>query len=448
MSEEYTRTPEPWEDGPQKPAQPRRRRKKKKTKWQIFKERYLRLVILLVGVVLVIFAIVGLVKLATGGANETEIPTEVVTEEPTEIGPQAEEVLEPAKLLAAQYDYDGAIDLLMTFNGLDTRVELALDEYRNGRNSLVAWSDNTSIPHISFQNLIVDPERAFDGDSAARDYAKYNLTVAEFTAALEQMYNNGFVLVSMEDIAAPNEDGVYEAKEIKLTAGKKPLVMSLLPAGYTLNRAGDGFARRLVVGEDGKITAEYIDTTATRQYGGYDFVSVLEEFITLHPDFSYKGARAIIGFNDDPEPLGYDMEKESDLAELKRVIQCLKDTGYEFASFTYEGIRYGDSDADKVKADVEKWENAYTELLGDVKILIYAGGSDLLEYEGAKFDALYEAGFRYFVGMDNNAKSWGMIEDGYVRQDRRTINGTRITEDQKLLNDLFDANSIIDPARP
>ncbi len=447
MREEQVRKPEPWEDAAPRPAQPRRR-KRKKTKWEIFKERYLRLVVLFAGAVLVIFLVVGLIKLATGGSDPTEIPTETVEETPTEVGPQAEEVLEPAKLLAAQYDYDAAIDLLMSFQGLDTRVELALDEYRKARNTLIVWHDNTSVPHISFQNLIVDPDRAFDGDSAAKDYAKYNLTVAEFQAALEQMYRNNFVLVSMKDIAVPNEQGIFEATQIMLPAGKKPLIMSMLPAGYTLNRAGDGFARRLVVGEDGKITAEYIDITATRQYGSYDFVSALEAFLDQNPDFSYRGARAVIGFNDDPEPLGYDMAKETDLAELKKVVQCLRDTGYEFASFSYEGVRYGDAEASAVQADVDKWKNAYGDLLGDVEILIYAGGSDLLEYSGAKYDALYGAGFRYFVGMDNKTKSWGIIADGYVRQDRRTVNGTRITEDQKLLSDLFDADSIVDPERP
>ncbi len=447
MHDEQVRKPEPWEDATPRPAQPRRR-KRKKTKWEIFKERYLRLVVLFAGVVLLIFLVVGLIRLATGGPDPTEIPTETVEEAPTEVGPQAEEVLEPAKILAAQYDYDAAIELLMTFQGLDTRVELALDEYRNARNTLIVWHDNTSIPHISFQNLIVDPDRAFDGDSAARDYAKYNLTVAEFQAALDQMYRNNFVLVSMTDVAVPNAEGVFEATQIMLPAGKKPLIMSLLPAGYTLNRAGDGFARRLVVGEDGKITAEYIDITATRQYGAYDFVSVLEAFIAQHPDFSYHGARAVIGFDDDPEPLGYDMAKETDMAELKKVVQCLGDTGYEFASFSYEGVRYGDAEASEVKADVDAWKTVYGELLGDVEILIYAGGSDLLEYSGEKFNTLYSAGFRYFVGMDNKTKSWGIIADSYVRQDRRTINGTRITEDQKLLIDLFDADSIRDPERP
>ena len=87
-------------------------------------------------------------------------------------------------------------------------------------------------------------------------------------------------------------------------------------------------------------------------------------------------------------------------------------------------------------------------MLGEVNILIYAGGSELVEYEGAKYDALYAAGFRYFCGMNNNVTSDGQITDNYVRQARRTINGTRITEDADLVEDLFDANTVVSSDRP
>lgn len=44
--------------------------------------------------------------------------------------------------------------------------------------------------------------------------------------------------------------------------------------------------------------------------------------------------------------------------------------------------------------------------------------------------------------------SWVQIENTYVRQARRTINGTRITEEAGQVADLFDATKIISPDRP
>lgn len=427
---------------------PRRRRRRKKTKWQIFKERYLPGVIVLAGLVLILVVIISLISLIAGGGGDETIPIQTPAANQEGTSPDAAAVLAPAELLAAQYDYDGAIALLSSFTGHDSRVQAALDRYNEEKAALVTWSDNTKIPHISFQNLIVDASRAFDGDSASEDYASYNLTIEEFNAALTQMYNNGYVLVSMTDIADVNDAGKYVSKPIDLPTGKKPLVMSLLPADYPLSRAGDGFAMGLVLGSDGSITAEYIDTNATRLYGTYDFVSILEDFIRQCPGFSYRGARAVIGIDNSGDLFGYDMEKADELAGLKDIVEALRTTGYEFASFTYDGVRYGDSSAEAVGEDVQDWENAFTDLLGDVKILIYAGGSDLLEYEGDKYDTLFDAGFRYFIGMDNDVEAWGQITENYVRQTRRTINGTRITEDKDKIDDLFDASAILSKERP
>lgn len=406
------------------------------------------LLVLVLGAVLVILLIVGLIKLAVGGSNDNTIPLDVVDTQQTEPPMQADALLTPAKLLASQYDYDGAISLLHEYTGTDTRVQSAIDEYTAAKAALVKWADNTTISHISFQNLIVDTERAFDGDSAAADYADYNLTVSEFQKALEQMYEKGYVLVDMENIAAADASGKYAAQDILLPAGKTPLVMSMLPVSFSLDKAGDGFARKLVVQDDGTIAAEYIDPTATRQYGAYDFVSVLEDFISQHPDFSYRGARAILGINGSGDPFGYSLNDEEQVTQLKAVISCLRATGYTFASFTYDGIRYGDAKDTEVASDVKAWKDTFGELFGDVKILIYAGGSDLLEYEGNKYNTLYAAGFRYFIGINNSAASSCQITDAYVRQDRRTINGVRITEGAKLISDLFDAGKILDPARP
>ena len=95
-----------------------------------------------------------------------------------------------------------------------------------------------------------------------------------------------------------------------------------------------------------------------------------------------------------------------------------------------------------------RWKETLEPVLGPVSILFYANGSDLASYEGAKFQTLYEGGFRYFCALDSSVPSWVQIENTYVRQARRTINGTRITEEAGQVADLFDATKIISPDRP
>lgn len=435
---------------------PVRRKRRKKTPWEKFKEAYLPLILVLVGLIAVIVVIVGIVKLASGSGkkNENTIPSgtgetsETGESNPGELSADATELLNKAAELAGHYDYDSALALLGAYAGEDARVTAAMDQYTTEKAALVLWEDNTEVPHISFQTLIVDTARAFDGDSQSDYYGRNNLTVDEFQAVLEELYDNGYVLISMTDVAAPNAAGKYTAGSIYLPQGKQPLIMSLVPAHYSVSQAGDGFARRLVVDEANQISCEYIDSTSTRVSGAYDFVTILEAFIAQHPDFSYHGARAILALSGAESPLGYNIADATEAASAKQVAQCLRDTGYEFASFTYDELRYGDATDEEVATDVAEWESTLEPIVGNAEILIYPGGSELESYEGAKYDTLYNAGFRYFCGMDNYSTSWGKITDDYVRQDRRTINGSRIIEDADLIEDLFDADKVVSSERP
>lgn len=57
---------------------------------------------------------------------------------------------------------------------------------------------------------------------------------------------------------------------------------------------GDGFASKIVVGEDGRPTCEMKMDDGSISTGSYDLIPLLNDFIDEHPDFSYKGAKAII----------------------------------------------------------------------------------------------------------------------------------------------------------
>lgn len=425
---------------------PVRRKRRKKTPWQKFKEAYLPLLLVLAGLAVVVALIISLVQLISRAPAPTETGPSESQMSPTESENRA--LLDQAAVLAAQYDYDGALTLLGTCTSKDAQVDQAVADYTAAKATLSVWPDVGKIPLISFQPLIADTARAFDGDDNASYYARNSLTVSEFTAVLEQLYSNGYVLVSMEHMAAPNETGIYEPGQILLPEGKKPLILSQVPAHYTAALSGDGFARRLVVASGGQIACEYVDAENQTTTGSYDLVSVLEAFLAQHPDFSYRGARAILGISGDPDPLGYDMTDETELASAKKVAQCLLNTGYEFASFTYGGLGYGEASEEEVAQDVKQWKETLEPVLGPVSILFYANGSDLADYEGAKFQTLYEGGFRYFCALDSSVTSWVQIENTYVRQARRTINGTRITEEAGQVADLFDATKIISPDRP
>lgn len=435
----------------QSPQPPVRRRRRKKTKWQIFKEAYLPLLILLLGFILVIMLLVGLVKLIFSDKKpdqeQTVGETSTQSVPPSEPDSAATELLGKAATLATGYDYEGAIALLEGYTGSDPQVASQRDAYKATLDALVPLADSAVVTQISFQPIVADPARAFDGDGQSDYYYRNNLTVKEFKAVLEGLYSNGYVLVSQKQMAAADETGKFVAGSIRLPKDKKPLVMSLVPAHYLKEDASNGFADRLVVGENGQLTCEYTDAEGNKTQGSYDFVSILEEFIAMHPDFSYRGARAMLTFSGAKDPLGYDLSNGEEAAQAKTVVEALRNAGYAFASFTYGEISYADSTPEEVKEDVESWNAVYGELLGPVETLVYAGGMELEEYSGEKFDILMNAGFRYFSGMNNGDIAWGKMGDNYLRQDRRTITAARVMENGEMVADLFDAASVVSDTR-
>lgn len=434
-------------------SRPPVRRRRRKTPWQRFKEAYLPPLIILLALVAVIALIVSGVK-RSHKPKAPEQTTASTTGETTPSGGQDSDVqslLAQAKRLADQYDYDGALALLNPRAAEGGEIAQAVSAYETAKSGLKLWADVTKIPHISFQPLIVDTARAFDGDQNEGYYNRNNLTISEFTGILDQLYQNGYVLVSMSDLAAPNEAGAYTAGSLYLPEGKKPLVLSEVPVHYTAAMAADGFARRLAAGPDGKPVCEYVDADGQTLTGSYDLVPVLEDFLAQHPDFSYRGARAVLAVAGSEGILGYSLSDETEAAAAKAAAQCLRDNGYEFASFTYAGVAYGEESASTVQADAKKWVDTVGPVVGETEILFYAGGSDIGgagDYSGEKYEALTGAGFRYFCSINNSDPSWVQIKDGYVRQARRTVNGTRITTQPELLKDLFDAAKVASQDRP
>ena len=101
----------------------------------------------------------------------------------------------------------------------------------------------------------------------------------------------------------------------------------------------------------GQIACEYVDAEGKATTGNYDLVSILETFLTQHPDFSYRGSPGYPGDLRRSQPLGYDLTDETEQASARKVALCLLNTGYEFASFTYDGIGYGEASEEEVAQD-------------------------------------------------------------------------------------------------
>jgi peptidoglycan/xylan/chitin deacetylase (PgdA/CDA1 family) len=206
-----------------------------------------------------------------------------------------------------------------------------------------------------------------------------------------------------------------------------------------------------------------MDANGNVTTGDYDLVPLLEKFIQAHPDFSYRGARAVLGVTGYEGVLGYRTKPsyettigteryQKEVADAKAVVQCLKEHGWILASHSYGHPAYGNISADRVATDSTKWENTCQNIIGETDILLYPHGSDIAgigyyNFDNAKFKALYEDGYRYFFNVDSNV-AWQQKGDNYLRGGRRNLDGYRMYHDPELLDDLFDAHAVLDKKRP
>jgi hypothetical protein len=484
------------EERTNKKSWPPVRRKKSLPKWQRMLRKYWPPVrfglIILAFIVLLSFGVSGIANTVRQSlSNDRTDPIQGSTEQTTEVTvsqseilSMAESLMKQADFIAAGYDYQKAISMLQGFEYYDAVPELGdrVNHYQQLDSQLVSYPKMNSITHIFFHSLIVDPSRAFDSEYTNGGYNQYMTTIDEFNAMLQQMYDRGYVLVTPYDVAYEVTDSTgthFTYGDIRLPEGKIPFVMSqddLNYYGYMISSqegvddipafadtTGDGFASKIVIGEDGFPTCEYLDANGNVTTGDYDLVPLLERFIQQHPDFAYHGARAVLGMTGYEGVFGYRTKPDykaalgaerydKEVAAAKEVAQCLRDHGWILASHTFGHPAYGNISAAKVEEDSHKWEDTVQPIIGDTDIILYPYGSDIAGIEkytfnNAKFSALYADGYRYFYNVDGNI-SWCQLGANYFRGGRRNLDGYRMYYDPEMLEDLFDVSTVFDPARP
>ena len=461
-----------------RPNPPRRRRKR--TKWQDFKEAYLPVIIVAVAALMIIVFIFGSVSRANDGKETTETnASEATTDTTNALQLEAEQLIAEADRLANMMDYEGAVAVLTSFNGDMTTIEGMWEkysEYSNAHAALVPYDEVDYVPNLSFNVLIADLDRAMADPNYGNQFNRNYTTTGEFSAILQQLYDNGYILVSPYDLATKSvaADGsvTVSAGRLYLPEGKKPIILTQTGGNFftymvdgdgdgKADKDGSGFPSRLVLNDAGEITCEYIDAEGNTLTGSYDFITILNDFIEAHPDFSYRGARATIAFTGYDGILGYRTDAETaekmgqefydnQINAVKPILVKLREQGYDFACYTYDMANLGEMSAASIQADLDMWNQEVLPLLGSVDILVYPYGGDISEqkaYSGEKYELLKSFGFSYYIGQDSATRAWGQITDQYFRQTRRNVTGALMYYSYSYYEDLFDATQILDPAR-
>lgn len=450
----------------ERPVNPRRR---PKTQMEIFKEAYLPAVIACIAVLMILIFIIGAI---VRGAQHRKYNAQASlaaaassAEEKARLDEEAQKLVATAAGYAEQYDYDAAIETLESFSGNMADYKTLSEnhsKYIAAKESLILWNDPSQVLNLSFHPLIADPQRAFNDSGWSGSYNTNHLTVNEFQKILQQLYENGYVLVSMSDIT----DGTT-VKELYLPKGKKPLILTETNVNYYyymvdsnddhLPDAGaGGFAHKLVLDANGNLSCEMVDASGQTVTGDYDLVPILNSFIATHPDFSYRGARAILAVTGYEGLFGYRtndtvLDRDAETDDLMEVLDALRDEGYEIACYTYGNIGYGSRSIGEIQTDLDKWQDEVAPILGDVNMLVFAKESDISSgtaaYSGDKFNLLQNYGFTHYLGFCTEGTAWFTALNDHVRQGRFLITGYNMLNHAEWFNGIFDPYSVLDPIR-
>ena len=365
-------------------------------------------------------------------------------------------LLEEADHLALGYYYEEALKCLSEVPSefaSDAEVAAAAADYTNAMNSFVPYEE--PVRHIFFHSLIVDTSLAFDGDYMSNGYNYWMTTVDEFKAMLTELYQNDFILIDIHDLCREKTDEngnvTLVANQPMVPEGKKPLVISVDDVNYYEYMKKDGFARKLLIDENGDVKNLYIDADGNELIGDYDVAPILDSFIKEHPDFSLRGAKGVLALTgyegtlgyrtNDPESLTYEQDK----ADAKATAERLKETGWHFAVHGWGHRDASKISLDHLKQDTARWKEEVGSLVGDTDIYIYPYGAEV-DYPSDKLTYLQDEGYRYFCGVWT--KPFVSVKDTYVRPSRCNLDGYNMIPRPQSLADLFDADKVLDKTRP
>ncbi len=365
-------------------------------------------------------------------------------------------ILEKAEKMALGYYYEEAIDLLDSVPEefvTDSAVTDLVTKYTDALNGFVPYEE--PVRHIFFHSLIVDTSLAFDGDSMENGYNYWMTTIDEFKIMLEELYKNNFILIDIHELTRQEMDAdgnvSFVANHPMMPAGKKPLVLSIDDVNYYEYMELDGFARKLLLDQNGEVKNLYIDKHGNEFIGDYDVVPLVDAFVKEHPDFSFRGNKGIIALTGYEGTLGYDTHLsesptyEQDKIDAAATAARLRETGWQFAVHGWGHRHAKQISYDSLVQDTTRWKAEVGSLVGDTDIYIYPYGEEV-DYPSDKLTYLQNEGYRYFCGVWS--KAFVSVKDTYVRQSRANLDGFSMITRPGSMADLFDAEKVLDKSRP
>ena len=309
------------------------------------------------------------------------------------------------------------------------------------------------ILNIFFHALIAHPEIAFKGKR--RDhYLEWFVTADEYKKILNELYLLNYVLVDIKEFYTVTYTGnkkTVQAHKFLIPKGKKPIILSVDDLSYYETNRKNGTVHKLVLDKKGNIAAWTNTPSGGEISYDLDIITITEDFISKHPDFSIRGAKGIIALTGFEGVLGYRTQAENsktagykkEVENAVKVANKLKELGWRFASHSYEHLNMPKVSMKRFINDAQLWDKEVKPILGETDLYIYPYGANLGKQE-EKHKALRDRDFVVFFGVGTG---WGYKVDPkaeYIFLTRRNIDGSYFRAYRYSDKQLFDIDKVMD----
>ncbi len=320
------------------------------------------------------------------------------------------------------------------------KIENKYDKrHHKDEKNLVEYDGKVS--HVFFHPIISDPQKAYT-DNQQQEKGNYDwmVTVNEFNKAIEKLHENNYILINPHD-AYDLESTPVKRKKLKLPKGKKTLIMSMDDMNYYEYMQGNGYTERLTLNKDNETVAEKKnDQGKMEQSKTNDAVPLLNDYVKKHPDFSYKGQKAVVGLTGYEGVLGYrtnDLENpnyEQRKKQAKKVADSMKRDGWTFASHSYGHINFEDSSDEQIIEDTKRWKKEVEPIVGKTDLFIFPHGAQ--DRNSTSYNYMIdEAGFKYMAGVGPD--NFTSLSNKDIYQDRVAIDGLNLHQFKYKLKPFF-----------
>lgn len=316
----------------------------------------------------------------------------------------------------------------------------------------------SNVEHLFTHCLIAYPEIAFKHNNQMREhYAIDCITNKEFINILDELYKRNYILVSLNSCFNV-ENGIAIKTKIKIPVGKKPLVLSFDDVNYDHKKMGMGMVDKIIVDENGNLAS--LTKIGNYEDIRYDveFIPILEQFVKNHPDFSLNNAKGVLNLTGYDGILGYrtshtnQTNREEEILNAKKVVNKLKENGWEFASHSYGHYHMNKISLEKWENEVNLWKEEVESIVGKTKIYVYPYGEWQVFDNGEiceKHRLLQDAGFYLFCGVGMNTY-YSYLPNKLHRvlfMDRKCVDGSTLNANRKELFPFFNPKLVIDSIR-